>query len=343
MSLVAIARRLGALLIALALLLSLAACGGAGAPAFTFVTNGPYRFWEAARAGVVKAGQDLGVPVDFRVPQGNDMVDQKQILEDRMIAGVAGMAVSVVDPVNQTPLLDRIAARVPLVTHDADAPDCKRRCFVGVDNYAAGRMAGELLRGVLPAGGKVALFVGNLSQDNARLRRQGVIDVLLGRDKQSAPVRLDEGNAVLTGGGFTIVGTYTDDGDDAKAKANVEDVMVSHADLAGMVGLFQHNPPACVNALRARGRLGQIAVVGFDEDEQTLAAIEAGHVVGTVVQNPYEYGYQAIRLLVAIARGDEAALPAGGVLEIPARAITRTGLDAFRAELGAQMAVLEGK
>ncbi|GIT30306.1 MAG: hypothetical protein Ct9H300mP1_23520 [Planctomycetaceae bacterium] len=50
-----------------------------------------------------------------------------------------------------------------------------------MDNYTAGRMCGELIREALPKGGKVMLFIGRLEQDNARLRRQGVIDALLGR------------------------------------------------------------------------------------------------------------------------------------------------------------------
>ena len=73
--------------------------------------------------------------------------------------------------------MDDIAGKTHLITHDSDAPASKRRCFVGVDNYACGRACGDLLREALPDGGKVALFVGRLEQENAQLRRQGVIDL----------------------------------------------------------------------------------------------------------------------------------------------------------------------
>jgi len=332
------------LLFAAAAALLLAACGQDGAAearttTFAFVTNGKYAFWEPARAGVVKAGRDFDVDVVFRMPE-NNLSEQKQVLEDLLNRGVDGIAVSVIDPINQNGLLQRIAARVPLVTHDSDAPDSDRKCFIGVDNYAAGRMAGELAKRTLPDGGKLALFIGNLSQDNARLRRQGFLDVVLGRERRTPLAEMDPTGAVLEGGGFTVVGTYTDDGDATKAKANVEDALNRHPDLVGVVGFFQYNPPACVQGLKSKGRLGEVKVIGFDEHEDTLAGIAAGTVAGTVVQNPYEYGYQAIQMLKHLHDGD-AALPEGGVLEIPARTIEPANLEDFRAELAGQMAALD--
>jgi ribose transport system substrate-binding protein len=106
---------------------------------------------------------------------------QRQKVQDLLVRGLDGLAISPIDGTNMTPFLDEISARVKLVTHDSDAPTSKRLCFIGVDNLAAGRACGELLRKALPKGGKVALFVGRLEQDNARKRRQGVIEALVGR------------------------------------------------------------------------------------------------------------------------------------------------------------------
>ncbi len=336
--------------------LGLVACGGSesgggdaegGSKTFAFVTNGKYAFWELAEPGVVKAGRDLGVEVLFRMPE-NTMSGQKQTLEDLLNRDVDGIAVSVLHPENQNPLLNRIADRVPLVTHDSDAPNSKRSCFVGVDNYEAGRLVGELALETLPEGGKLALFIGNLSQDNARLRRQGFLDVVLGRAEPTPLDRVDPTGAALEGTladgrTFAVVGTYTDDGDTLKAKANCEDALNRYPDLVGVAGFFQYNPPACLTALRSKGSLGKVAVFGFDENEDTLNAIEAGHCAGTVVQNPYEYGYQSIRILEGLSRGDDSVLPEGGVLRIPARTIRKDDLAGFRAEVAAQRSVLEGR
>ena len=58
---------------------------------------------------------------------------------------------------------------------------------------------------------------------------------------------------------------------------------------------------------------------------------------GTVVQNPYRYGYESVRILAGLAR-DQDVLPEGGVLDIPARAIRSDNVRAFWDELEATLA-----
>ena len=191
------------------------------------------------------------------------------------------------------------------------------------------------MREALPDGGKVALFVGRLEQDNGRRRRQGVLDELLGRDAD--PSRFDPPSASLVGNGFTIVGTLTDQFDRAQGKANAEDMIARHPDLGAMVGLFAYNTPLVLEALSGAGRTGAIAVVGFDEADETLDGVAAGSVYATVVQDPYEYGRRSMTILAALARGEDPDLPADGFVNIPARAIRRADVAAFRAELARRL------
>src|SRR5213076_1833747 len=95
--------------------------------------------------------------------------------------GIYGIAISPIDAANQVGFLDEVAAKTNIITHDSDAPASKRLCFVGMDNYKAGRAAGKLVKEALPDGGKIMIFVGRLEQLNAQQRRQGVIDEVLDR------------------------------------------------------------------------------------------------------------------------------------------------------------------
>lgn len=307
--------------------------GPAGPTRIAYVTNCVDPFWDVAAAGVRAAEKEFGVEVEVVFPSPGTIDEQRQKVQDLLVRGIDGLAISPIDGANMTPFLDEVAGRVKLITHDSDAPGSKRLCFIGVDNYAAGRACGKLLREALPDGGKVALFVARLEQDNARKRRQGVIDELLGRSVD--PTRNDAIDAALSGNGFTIVGTRTDDSISTQAKANAEDVLVKHPDLAGMVGLFAYNAPACLEALRGAGRVGQVKVVSFDEQDATLAAIGAGEIVGTVSQNPYQYGYQSVRILAALCKGDTSVLPAGGVLGTDPTVVTSANLAEFQANLRA--------
>lgn len=316
--------------------------GGDGGPAerprVAFVTNGAVDFWTVAEAGARAGGKAFDAEVDVRFPNG--VVDQNRIIEDLLAQRIDGIAISPIDGVNQNTKLNEAAGRTKLITHDSDAPKSDRIMFIGVDNYVAGRMCGELVKEAMPEGGDVMIFVGRLEQDNAKLRRQGVIDELLGREPDRT--RYDAPGKALEGGGFRILDTRTDDFTQAGAQSQAEDALARVQELDGMIGLFAYNTPAILNALQNAGKLGSVRVVGFDEDAGTLKGIEDGVVHGTIVQNPYMYGYESVRVLAALARGDETVVPGDKFLNIAARKITKDNVTEFWAELKKQLGADSG-
>lgn len=296
-------------------------------PHVAYVTNGIASFWVIAEAGAKKAGQDLNCDVDVLMPP-EGVADQKRMLEECLAKGLDGIAVSPIDPENQTDILNLCAESTRLVTHDSDAPKSKRLCYIGMSNYTAGRMCGQLVKEALPQGGSIMIFVGRLEQENARLRRQGLIDELLDRpeDPQRTP---DPADGEIKGEKYTILGTRTDGFNFSNAKAVGEDALAAYPDLGCMVGLFAYNPPYLLEALKGADKLGKVQLVGFDEADETLQAIKDGHCHGTVVQNPYEYGYQSVKILASLARGDQSVVPEGGFVDVPARKITQENVDEF--------------
>ena len=247
-----------------ALLLGLTACNKPADPAakpgegaaptkpgkkqkIAFVSNGVASFWTIAAAGVKAAGEKLGVDAQTLMPV-EGIGDQKRMIEDLLTKGVDGIAVSPIDPANQTDLLNTAAKRAKLITHDSDAPNADRLVYIGMDNYKAGRLCGDLVREAMPNGGTVMIFIGRMEQDNAKRRRQGTIDAILGRPEN--PSNFDPADKVLEGGGFKILGTLTDQFDQAKGKANAEDTLAKYPDIGGMVGLFAYNPPLMLEALQ---------------------------------------------------------------------------------------------
>jgi ribose transport system substrate-binding protein len=319
-------------------LLSVTGCtkgkpSAAGKPRIAFVTNGVVPFWVIASVGAHAAGEKFNAEVSVHMP-AEGITDQKRILEDLLTRGVDGIAVSPIDPENQRELLDQAAARTKLITHDSDAPGTKRLVYVGMDNYAAGRLCGKLVKEALPEGGKIMIFLGRMEQDNARRRRQGAIDEIL--DRPADPKRHDPPGAALANAKYTLVGTLTDQFDRVKAKANAEDALSRYPDLDAMLGLFVYSAPVCLDVLKQAGKLGKIKVIGFDEADETLQAIKDGTCVGTVVQNPYSYGYESVRVLAGLIHGDGAPLPESGFIDIPARQIVRGNVEAFWSDLKKQ-------
>lgn len=299
-----------------------------------FVTNGVASFWTIAAAGVKAAGEKFDIDASTLMP-AEGISDQKRMIEDLLTRGIDGIAVSPIDPANQRDILNEAAKRTKLITHDSDAPDSDRLLYIGMDNYKAGRLCGELVRESMPKGGSVMLFIGRLEQDNAKRRRQGVIDAILGRSEDST--RFDPPSDVLSANGFKIVGTLTDQFDRAKGKANAEDTLAKFPDIGCMVGMFGYNPPLLLEALGQANKLGVVKCVAFDEDDATLAGVKSGAVHGTVVQNPYLYGFKSVEILAALARGNMGVIPASKFMDIPARQIRKDNVDEFWADLKAKM------
>jgi len=145
--------------------LSVVSCGdkGGGAKKFrvAFVTNNASDFWTIARKGCEAADGELtDVDVEFKIPSDGTAAEQRRIIDDLVAKGVEGIAISPVDPTNQTTMINDLAKKVLVVTQDSDAPESERACYIGTDNTAAGRQAGALIKEVLPQGGKIMVFVG---------------------------------------------------------------------------------------------------------------------------------------------------------------------------------------
>jgi ribose transport system substrate-binding protein len=303
------------------------ASSGANQPKVVYITNGVADFWTIAKTGAEAGGREFGANVDVLMPK--DIEEQKRMVEDSLSRGVDGIAISPINSANQGDLINRAAEETKIITHDSDAPGTKRLCYVGMDNYDAGRMCGKIVKDALPEGGSVVILVGRIEQDNARRRRQGLIDELM--DRPHDPEAFDPPGKEVKGDKFTVLETLTDQFSRETAKNNAQNALGKYPDLDCMVGLFEYNPPAMLEALGARAGK-DITVVGFDEADATLQAIHDGRCVGTVVQDPYRYGRESVRILAALHKGDQSALPPGGFLDIPARRIVKDNVAEFWAD-----------
>lgn len=284
---------------------------GGTRPKVAVVTNCTDPFWDICEAGAKAAAAEHGVDVVFRQPAALDVNVQNEIIETVLKTGVKGIAVSVINPKEQTPDLKRVAGEVNLLTMDNDADQSGRLCYVGVDNYECGKGVGRLVKRALPAGGTVALFIGTTTSANAQDRVAGVLDELDGKDNR-ADVRA--GKFKEKYGSFTLHRRepITDETKRDKALANASDALeqLKNTPNVCLVGLYAYNPACILEAVRSKQLVGKVKVVGFDEDFVTLDGVDKGEIEGTVVQDPYNYGYESVKWLAHLAKGgDKGQLP----------------------------------
>jgi len=285
--------------------------GGAKPLKLAFVTNNSADFWTMARRGVEKADEELpDAEAEFRITADGTAAEQQRVVDDLLTKGVDAIAISPVDPQNQTAMIDAAATRALVFTQDSDAPQSARTCYIGTDNVAAGRQAGQLIREAIPEGGAIMLFVGKIDARNAQERVQGI-------------------NDLLAGSNIHIIDVRTDDADNVRAKANAADTLVRYPDIKGLVGLWSYNGPAILNAVREAGKVGRVRIITFDEADETLAGIKAGSIHATVVQQPYEFGYQAIKRMAQAVRGDRSFIPATKQIIVPTLVVNSANVDEF--------------
>jgi len=284
-------------------------------PLLAFVTNASADFWTIARRGTEKAQAELpDFQVEFIVPGESTPAEQRRIADDLLARGVAGVAISPINAENATETLNRIAAAGVLFTSDSDAPASNRMVYIGTDNVAAGVQAGELMKEALPAGGTAMLFVGTMDNANARERVEGI-------------------RTALEGGNITIVDVRTDEIDFVKARRNVEDTLTAYPDINMLVGLYSYNPPQIIEAVAAAGMNGQVIIIGFDEDVVTLRGIKEGNVYGTVVQQPFEFGYQSIIGMAKVIGGDTSWIPENKLSIVPTKVINAANVAEFEVSM----------
>jgi ribose transport system substrate-binding protein len=281
-----------------------------------FVTNNPSPFWEIARNGCEKADAELpDLTYEFRNNSAKTPQGQKEILDDLVAKGVNGIAISPNKPDMQIDMLNATAEKTLLITQDSDAANSKRAFYIGTDNHAAGVQAGELLKKALPNGGDVMVFVGDKDAQNAQDRYKGIQDAIAGTKIKILDLRLDGAKREI-------------------CKDNASDTLAKYPDISALVGLWSYNGPALLEAVKGAKKVGKVKIVCFDEEKETLDGVRNGEIVGTVVQQPYEFGYQSVKLMNDALHGK---MPAKTLNYVKTLKIEKDSVDAFEKQLNLRL------
>jgi len=281
-----------------------------------FITNSTSDFWKVVHKGCEKADTELAdVKVTFKTTNTGTVEEQNGLIRQALDRDEAdAIALSPVDPAGQKKVINDAAKRALVMTQDSDAPDTERALYIGADNRAAGRQAGELIKQALPQGGKIMVFVGKREVQNAQERFEGL--------KES-----------LQGSKVVVIDLMTDDANPMNARDNAYQTLKKYPDIGGMVGLWSYNGPAIVQALRPENKLNTVKIVCFDDEPETLAAIKEGAIFGTVAQQPFDYGYQAVKTAEQILKGDRSAIPGNKTIFVPTVVIQKNNVDDYSKKL----------
>jgi ribose transport system substrate-binding protein len=261
-------------------------------PRYVLITNGDSPFWTAARIGMENGGEDLGVRVDLMT---NDATIDGQAQKLRQVAtqgDIVGVGISVLEaraPVVAEEMYNLQQKGVHVVTVDSDLDrslfDGARFAFIGTNNLEGGQELGVAAKGLRPDGGKYVTFVGFPSAQNAEERVGG----------------FGQGAGEKFTGGINM----GDEVDPERARSNVRNAIRNHPDVKTLVGIWSYNAPAIVDVVKELDRRDDFTIVAFDAEPDAVAHMADGQIDAMVVQNPYDMGYQCVRLLKALVNGEQ--------------------------------------
>lgn len=263
-------------------------------------------YWNNLRDGALAAGRDLRVGVEFRSVMSAAAAAQEALLEEGIRRRVDGIAIAPIDPVALEPAIGRaMAAGIPVITIDTPAaPGSRSLLYVGTDNRAAGRIAGEAMLRLMPQGGEITVQAESFAVPNAQGRIEGFREAIAG-----SSVRV----ASLSENLFDV----------ESAIALAVDSVRSNPGLAGALGVCSENGPSLGLASMKLGRAGDLKVVAFDLVTSTVAMLQDGVIHAAIVQREYDMGYRGVQALYEMAtRGVPEALA-----DLPASRCIDTGVD----------------
>lgn len=274
--------------------------GGATAKRLIILTNGNSPYWDACRAGMVEGAKKFNLEQAGLTAgmENNDGTPAGQITRLRQYGSqgdIAGVAVSAVDASNAAVAAEMEALadkgiQVIVIDGDVDRERFRkaRKFYIGTDNLAAGRELGVAAKNLLPDGGGYVCFVGRTGAQNA-IERMGGFKEAVG-DKFQERDRMG------------------DNFDRGKAEDNVRNALNNFPDLKALVGIWSYNAPAIVDVVRETKTRDKVKIVTFDAEPIAIHNMADGYIDAMVVQNPYEMGYQSVRLLKAMVEKDEATI-----------------------------------
>jgi ribose transport system substrate-binding protein len=302
-------------------LVALAGCGGDSPPpasgerpriALIYkATTNP--FFQAMEEGARKKAAELGVDLEVAgIESETDADRQADLVRNMLGRRVQALIIAPASSVGiVTPLLRAQAAKVPIINIDnridpreADKQGLRVATFIGPNNFEGAKKAGlcacELIKQKLKAGqaGKVLIIRGIDGVENAEARRAGF-------------------EAAANEAGLDIAGSQSGNWQTEDAQKVTAAMLAANPDVRGILCANDKMALGAIAAVKARGRIGETVIVGYDNIDLAREAMARGEMQATVEQNPALMGALGVQCALAALKGE--TLP--GVTPVPVELI----------------------
>ncbi len=245
----------------------------------------PMDFWDVVDKGIEEAAKEFGIQVEFSGPRYEKEVNRQiSILNGIINMHPPLIILAASDYKRLVPSVEQAhKLGIPVVTLDSGVDSSIPVSFIATNNKAAGIKAGKEMHTLLAS---------------RKLKTVAIVSHIKG-----TATAIDREAGVREGLMDTpVIGTWFCDVEQEKAyRITLE--LVKNPDLGGIIALNEVATLGVAQAIEEKKLQNKIIVVGFDNAIKELSLLEAGVIKATVVQQPYNMGYLAVKTAVEYLKG----------------------------------------
>jgi ribose transport system substrate-binding protein len=285
---------------AMATALALSACSSSETPASANGGSGKHRtiafipgctcdpYYSTEIAGFKAAAKAAGVTAIVQGPANFQASEQIPVLQ--AVAQKKPDAI-VIDPTDATalaaPIAVVIAKGIPVMTTGNKVNSDKVFTAIAASSIQGGKLGAQELMRQKPEGGKVVFVHIKPGISSIDDREKGYRDAFEGRPDYKVLANLYAGNDSAT-----------------QAAGLVQAAITANPDLVAIFASNVITAEGAANAVKAAGKTGRIAVLGYDASPQEAAYLKDGTLTALVSQNPYQIGQLAVENTLKYIGGD---------------------------------------
>lgn len=236
--------------------------------------------WLVGKAGFEKACKEMGYTAKWNAAENMELDVNVGYVEQAIAEKATGIIVFPYEQAAFTPVINKaVEAGIPVVTIHMDAPDSKRKAFIGPNPVTYATAAADRIGGLLKGKGNVGVMQGTYNNHENRVAK-----VFIARLAEKFP-------------GIKVVAHDQDSTENVKATQKAIDMIQSHPNLNAVFSSTGGGALSWSKAMEETGKQGKIIVISMDVTRENLDLVKSGKIYAVIAQGIYDEGYKGVKLV----------------------------------------------
>ena len=276
-------------------------------------------FYTTMECGARDAARELGVELNWQGAPQWDINMQMPILQAAIERDPDGMVLAPNDPDALISIVDDLVKNrnIPVVTVDGSLNEPVDVQNMRTDNLTAGGLAADAMAEAIGGEGTVLIVALNPGVIGNQQRADGFLKVL----EEKHP-------------NIKVLPIEYPGSDQNKAAEVVAAAIQANPDLKGIYTTHSNAAVGTSSAVIGAGLGGKVKIIAYDADPQQVRDLKDGVYDALVVQSPYLEGYNSVKLVTQILRGEVDPATLEDVAYPPMVVATRDNLDSPEVKQG---------